>query len=123
MGDLRDAYTVSQARYSKGNLIVRYTHEKGAWKGRPARLLEALNFRYTGRENGYVGSPGKVKRFEKMMTDGWDASYSGKLESPEDKAHEPEHVRERLAQVREESAAERALARGALVLPPGTWEG
>lgn len=78
MSDIRDLYTVSQARYSKGNLIVRYSKSPSGMKGRPARLLEALKFRYTGRENGYVGSPSKVKKFEEMMTDGWDATYFGK---------------------------------------------
>jgi hypothetical protein len=85
--------------------------------------LEALNFRYTGRENGYVGSPSKVKKFEKMMADGWDATYSGKLESPEDQAGAHERAQEGIARVRQEQAAERAAKSGALVLPPGTWQG
>jgi hypothetical protein len=113
---IRDAYTVGQARYSKGNLIVRYTPGPSGMKGRVPRLLEALHFRYTGRENGYVGSPSKVKKFEKMVADGWNATYFGKLESPEEQAREQASTEERLAHIRGERVA-------APSLPPGTTEG
>ena len=67
-------YSISPARYSKGNFIVRCPSPDG-YKTRAARLVgDGLNCRYTGRENGYVASASKVARFERLYTEGWDAS-------------------------------------------------
>ncbi len=58
------AYTITPARYSKGNFIVQ-THNEGPWKGRAERLIvDGLKCRYTGRERGFVASAAKVRKFE-----------------------------------------------------------
>jgi hypothetical protein len=46
------------------------------------RLLGALNCRWTNRERGYIASPSKVVKFERLFREGRDASYSGELEPP-----------------------------------------
>ena len=69
-----DGYTITPASYAKGQFAVRLPKGDG-YKGRADRLLEALNFRYTHRCNAYIGSPSKVRKFEKLYADGWDASY------------------------------------------------
>lgn len=68
------SYSVSKARYAKGMMLVRAPSTDG-FKNREARLLTALNFRWTNRENGYVGSPTKVAKFMKLHAEGWDANY------------------------------------------------
>lgn len=76
-------YTIQPARYAKGMMLVR-TSDGSGYKTRAARLIgDGLRCRYTGREGGYVASPSKVRRFEKLYAEGWDASsFSGKLEPP-----------------------------------------
>lgn len=76
-------YTVAPARYSKGNFIVRCPAEHGL-KSRAARLIgDGLNCRFTNREKGYVASVSKLRRFEKLYAEGWDASFvTGELEPP-----------------------------------------
>ena len=65
-------FTVSEARYSKGNYIVRCPSANGL-KSRAARLIgDGLNCRYTGREKGYVASPSKLVKFQKLYAAGWD---------------------------------------------------
>jgi hypothetical protein len=44
-------------------------------KNRVHRLIGYLNGRYTGRENGYVMSPSKVKKLETLYAAGYDADY------------------------------------------------
>lgn len=77
------AYTISPARYSKGNMAVRCPSSTG-WKTRAARLASRLaNGRYTGREQAYIMSAAAAKRFEKLYAEGWDASsFSGELQAP-----------------------------------------
>lgn len=68
-------YTISEARYSKGMMLVRPTSNGSGYKTRAARLIgDGLNCRYTGRENAYVASPSKVAKFERLYAAGWDAS-------------------------------------------------
>jgi hypothetical protein len=95
MSDIRDLFTIGQARYSKGNVLIQPTRNESHTKGRAERLLGALNCRYTNREHGYVCSPSKAKKFEKLLADGWDASYGGELESPEGTAPEKMTKKER----------------------------
>jgi hypothetical protein len=70
------AYSVSPARYAKGMLLVRITSE-GAYKTRAARLIgDGLKARWTNRCGGYVASPAKVAKFERLYAQGWDAAAS-----------------------------------------------
>ena len=76
-------YTVGKARYSKGNLIVHVQSDGSGFKSNESKILDTLGFRYTGRENGYVGSAKKVEGFEKLVKDGWKGSMFGdSLTSP-----------------------------------------
>ncbi len=77
-------FTVSEARYSKGNYIVRCPSTNGL-KSRAARLIgDGLHCRYTWREKGYVASPSKLAKFQKLYAAGWDASFvTGELHPPE----------------------------------------
>jgi len=80
-------YTITPARYSKDNFIVR-TQADGSWKSRACRLIgDGLNCRWTGREKGYVASASKVRKFERLYAEGWDACFfSRKLEPPRKEA-------------------------------------
>ena len=80
---MSDAYTIAPARYSKGNFAIRCASANG-FKSRAARLIgDGLNCRHSGRENAYIASPSKVKKFEKLYAEGWDACViTGKLEAP-----------------------------------------
>lgn len=61
------AYSIAPARYSKDNFIVQAPSSTG-YKTRAARLIgDGLNCRYTNREQGYVASANKVKKFEKLL--------------------------------------------------------
>jgi len=76
-------FSVHKARYAKGMMLVQAPSQTG-FKSRAQRLLGALNFRWTNRERGYVGSPTKVAKFEKLYAEGWDASFfSSELIAPE----------------------------------------
>ena len=77
-------YQIGTARYAKGMKIVRITSD-GPYKNRAARLIgDGLKARWTNREQGYIASPAKVAKFERLYAEGWDASYmTGDLEAPE----------------------------------------
>ena len=80
-------YTISPARYAKGQMLVRCPSTNGL-KSRAACVAEALKGRYTHREHGYILSPTKAKRFEQLLRDGWNASYFGELTPPkQESAH------------------------------------
>jgi hypothetical protein len=79
---MSDEYTKHQARYAKGMLLVRTFSEYG-FKSRPTRILVALKCRWTNREKGYICSPTKFIKFERLLREGWDASYFGELEAPD----------------------------------------
>lgn len=75
-------YTISPARYSKGKVVVRCPSRDG-FKTRAARLAEGLRGRWTHRAGGYVMTPAKAARFERLYAEGWDAScITGELEAP-----------------------------------------
>lgn len=75
-------YDVHHARYANGQHLVCPVNTDGI-KGRVERLLCALNCRWTNRERGFVVSPSKLKRFEQLYADGWDACFfTRKLEAP-----------------------------------------
>lgn len=77
------AYTISNARYSKGKRAA-YCPSPDGYKTRAARLAERLaNYRYTGRENAYILSPTAADRFERLYAEGWDANViTGELCPP-----------------------------------------
>ena len=82
-------YTITPARYTKGKLLVRITGNGSGLKDRAERLIcDGLKCYYTGRERGFVASPSKARRFERLYADGWDACYFGqrlvppRLEAP-----------------------------------------
>lgn len=76
------AFTIGQARYAKGQVLVRIPNTSG-FKTRAERLAGALRGRWSNRERGYVMSPTKAKRLEKLYQEGWDAGLlSGELEPP-----------------------------------------
>lgn len=56
-------------------ILVRPQDSIDGIKGRASRLLGALKCRWTNRERGYVTSPSKLRRFEQLMRDGWDANF------------------------------------------------
>lgn len=77
------AYTISRARSPKGLVVVRCPSRDGS-KTRAARLAEGLRGRWTHRVGGYVMTPAKAARFERLYREGWDASRrTGELEPPE----------------------------------------
>lgn len=74
------SYTITPARYSKGNMLVVCESDGTHFKTRYDRLAEAFSGRYTHREHGYIMSPKAAQRFEQAVKDGWNAySVSGLL--------------------------------------------
>lgn len=67
-------YRISQARYAKGQVIVRLDRDETGMKNRQGRLAEALRGRWTGREGGYIMSAAKARKFERYVAEGKDAS-------------------------------------------------
>jgi len=67
-------YTISDARYAKGQKSVHCISD-GGFKTRAMRLLCALNGRYSDREKAYIVSPTKAAKFEKLFSEGWDATF------------------------------------------------
>ena len=78
-------YTIGDARYAKGQKLVKVTSSGTGLKTRAARLVgDGLKGRYTNREHGYIVSPTKAARFEDLYAQGWDASaITGELQPPE----------------------------------------
>lgn len=76
-------YTTTPARCPAGSFVVRCPSSNG-FKTRAARLIgDGLNCRYSHREGGYIASATKVRKFEALYAEGWDASFiTGKLEAP-----------------------------------------
>jgi hypothetical protein len=79
-------YTVTPARYSKGNFIIRPLDSVGGFKGRASYLCCALNLRWTHRSGGFTASPSKLSRFEKLYAEGWSATCMGELIAPRDES-------------------------------------
>jgi hypothetical protein len=81
-------YTITPARYAKGMMCVRPNDEINhseymTFKGRASRLCDHLRGRWTHRDGGYIMSPTKAARFEKLYAEGWSAhSFSGELYKP-----------------------------------------
>jgi hypothetical protein len=62
-------YTVFPAHYSKGNFIIRPTDSAGGFKSRASYLCDKLNMRWVNRSRGYVASPSKLRKFEKLYAE------------------------------------------------------
>ncbi len=73
-------YTIGEAHYAKGMKIVRCP-SPDCFKTRAARLIgDGLKGRWSNREREYIASPAKVRRFERLYTEGFDACpISGQL--------------------------------------------
>ncbi len=71
---------ITPARYAKGMLAVRCPSPND-FKTRAARLIgDHLKARYSNREDAYIASPAKVKKFEALFMAGADASpVTGRL--------------------------------------------
>jgi hypothetical protein len=74
-------YTVREARYARGMFLVGAPSGTG-FKSRAACLLGALRCRFTHRERGYIVSPAKLARFERLYFLGHDADWFGSFVSP-----------------------------------------
>lgn len=80
------AYTIVDARYAKGQKVVRCTSDDG-YKTRAMRLAEVMGGRWVHRSGGYTMSPTKAAKFERLYAEGFDAStIMGRLIPPEAKA-------------------------------------
>lgn len=68
----------------KGMYVVDFPVGDG-YKDRAQRLIgDGLNCRWSRQAGGYTASPSKLKKFEKMYAEGWDAcAVTGKLYPPE----------------------------------------
>lgn len=63
-------FTVSRAEYAKGMMLVRVVDDgkSRVFVASPVqRAIEELKGRYTGRERGYVMSPAKVAKLERLL--------------------------------------------------------
>lgn len=83
------AYSISPARYAgrwngKPQFVIRCQSNGTGFKTRAHRLAgDGLKGRWSRREGGYVVSPTKVAKFEKLYAEGWDACVmTGALEAP-----------------------------------------
>lgn len=74
----RGSYSTRPARYAKNMIAVVDTADETGMKSRRQRLLHALGFRWVNRERAYLGSAAKVRKFEQLYRDGWDAEFFGK---------------------------------------------
>jgi len=77
------AYTISDYRYAANSVSVRPTPDGSGWQTRAARLAGAMKARWCHRAGGYLMSPAKAARFERMYAEGYDGnSFTGELIPP-----------------------------------------
>jgi hypothetical protein len=67
-------WIVTDARYAKGQKMVRPVSDGSGFKGRAHRLIDALNGRWSNRCHGYVMSARKVERLAELYLAGFDAT-------------------------------------------------
>ena len=83
---MSEDYEIRPARYAHGQMLVTCRSDGTGWKTRAMALCGALNGRWTNRERGYIMSPTKAAKFEKMYAAGWSGNVvSGDLIAPEDR--------------------------------------
>jgi len=70
---MNEQCTIRPARYAKNQVAISCPSSDG-YKTRAARLCEHLNGRYSGRENAYIMSQSKAKRFEELYKLGFSAT-------------------------------------------------
>lgn len=70
----QEPFTVTRARYAKGMMAVQVHDNRDGFKGRTARLCDALKGRWSNREGAYIMSPNKVKKLQSLYAKGWDAT-------------------------------------------------
>lgn len=80
-------YTIAPARYAgrwNGKPQIAVTCPSDTmFKSRAARIMGALNARYSGRERAYIVSPAKAAKFERLFAEGWDGNtFTGNLVAP-----------------------------------------
>lgn len=73
MIDMR--YTISQARYAKNSIAV-HCESDGGFKTREARVVEAMNGRWSNREKAYIMAASKEQRLHQLIAAGWDGRLS-----------------------------------------------
>lgn len=66
-------YTISEARYAKGKMVIRPNDDAGIYKGRSAYLADAIGGRWVNRSRGYVVSAAAANKFEILYAAGFDA--------------------------------------------------
>ncbi len=67
------AFTVRGARYAKGKVALSVNDNSGSYKGRTARLADAMGFRWVNREKAYLGSPKQAETLARAYARGDDA--------------------------------------------------
>lgn len=76
-------YTISNARYSRTGAKVIHAPSSDGYATRAQRLARGLKCRWSHRQNGYVCTPSKAAKFERLYAAGWDAcSFSFALQEP-----------------------------------------
>lgn len=68
-----DSFTVSDARYAKGKLLVRTIPDGSGIKTRADRLAAALGGRWVGRESGYIMGAAAVEKLKTLHAAGFSA--------------------------------------------------
>ena len=69
-----EPFTIGPARYARGQKAVQVFDSRYGFKGRAARLCDALRGRYTHRERAYIMSPAKADKLRQLYAAGWDAN-------------------------------------------------
>lgn len=76
-------YTIGNARYSRTGAKVIHTPSPDGYATRAQRLARGLKCRWSHRQHGYVCTPSKAAKFERLYAAGWDAnSFTYELQEP-----------------------------------------
>lgn len=76
------AYSIVPARYAKGKLVIQPTRDGSGFKTRAARLAGTFG-KWVHRSGGYTVSAAGARRFERLYSEGYDASViTGELQPP-----------------------------------------
>lgn len=68
-------YTISDARYAKGQKVIHVNDSRGGMKGRASWLAEAVGGRWVNRSKGYHVSPAAAIKFEKLYAANFDSGF------------------------------------------------
>jgi len=76
-------FTFSNAKHTKGAVVVRTRFNGAATATRAGRLVSVMtNEKYSKEENGYLMSPSMARKFERYVIEGWDANVWSKAIDP-----------------------------------------